>query len=258
MPLNKKGRKIKRAMTKQYGKKKGEKVFYAMENSGKLKKVKKLRGGGADFGAPEKAASRAKAGYGSTAGPDRSKTTAAQDANQRAVVRQAKARQFKENLKSTRKVPNLLQAIQGPTPFATVNFAKNVIFDPMTRYGRKQTAKGETLFGKAVDQPITKDYYRTTGKQLDVMSEEGKQYMKDAGKYDDFTPPPPANSGQDEKCPDGSNPPCVPKSAPAAMPAQASTPVSVSPTGAFGYRVGFRKGGILRQGKPKLAKKGWK
>ena len=36
MPLNKKGKKIKKAMEKQYGKKKGQAVFYAMENSGKL------------------------------------------------------------------------------------------------------------------------------------------------------------------------------------------------------------------------------
>ena len=42
MPLNKKGKKIKKAMQKQYGKKKGEKVFYAMESSGKLKKLLKL------------------------------------------------------------------------------------------------------------------------------------------------------------------------------------------------------------------------
>ena len=41
MPLNKKGKKIKKAMEKQYGKKKGQAVFYAMENSGKLKAVKK-------------------------------------------------------------------------------------------------------------------------------------------------------------------------------------------------------------------------
>ena len=41
MPLNKKGKKIKKSMVKQYGKKKGEDVFYAMENSGKLKGVKK-------------------------------------------------------------------------------------------------------------------------------------------------------------------------------------------------------------------------
>tara|TARA_E500000305_G_scaffold31680_1_gene24044 strand:- start:346 stop:489 length:144 start_codon:yes stop_codon:yes gene_type:complete len=41
MPLNKKGKKIKTSMTKRYGKKKGEAIFYAMENSGKLKNVKK-------------------------------------------------------------------------------------------------------------------------------------------------------------------------------------------------------------------------
>jgi len=35
MPLTKKGRKIKKAVTKTYGKKKGEKVFYAMENKKK-------------------------------------------------------------------------------------------------------------------------------------------------------------------------------------------------------------------------------
>tara|TARA_R100001591_G_scaffold4176_1_gene9650 strand:+ start:114 stop:260 length:147 start_codon:yes stop_codon:yes gene_type:complete len=43
MPLNKKGKKIKKAMVKQYGKKKGQSVFYAMENSGKLKGVKKKK-----------------------------------------------------------------------------------------------------------------------------------------------------------------------------------------------------------------------
>ena len=41
MPLNKKGKKIKKSMVKQYGKKKAEAVFYDMENSGKLKGVKK-------------------------------------------------------------------------------------------------------------------------------------------------------------------------------------------------------------------------
>ena len=43
MPLNKKGKKIKKAMVKQYGKKKGQSVFYAMKNSGKLKSVKKKK-----------------------------------------------------------------------------------------------------------------------------------------------------------------------------------------------------------------------
>ena len=41
MPLNPKGQKIKKEMEKQYGKKKGQSVFYAMEKSGKLKDVKK-------------------------------------------------------------------------------------------------------------------------------------------------------------------------------------------------------------------------
>jgi hypothetical protein len=41
MPLTKKGKKIKKAVLETYGKKKGEKVFYAMENKKKhLKKSK--------------------------------------------------------------------------------------------------------------------------------------------------------------------------------------------------------------------------
>lgn len=39
MPLTKKGNKIKRAMMKQYGKKKGTSVFYASANAGKIKGV---------------------------------------------------------------------------------------------------------------------------------------------------------------------------------------------------------------------------
>ena len=41
MPLTKKGSKIKKAMTKQYGKKKGTQVFYASANKGKIKGVHK-------------------------------------------------------------------------------------------------------------------------------------------------------------------------------------------------------------------------
>jgi hypothetical protein len=37
MPLTTKGKKIKKAMTKTYGKKKGKKVFYASINKGKIK-----------------------------------------------------------------------------------------------------------------------------------------------------------------------------------------------------------------------------
>jgi hypothetical protein len=43
MPLTSKGKKIKAAMAKEYGKKKGEQVFYALENKGTIKGVTKPR-----------------------------------------------------------------------------------------------------------------------------------------------------------------------------------------------------------------------
>lgn len=45
MPLTKKGRKIKAAMTKQYGKERGARVFYASENKGTIKGVSTRRPG---------------------------------------------------------------------------------------------------------------------------------------------------------------------------------------------------------------------
>ena len=41
MPLTKKGSKIKAAMSKEYGAKKGEQVFYASANKGTIKGVHK-------------------------------------------------------------------------------------------------------------------------------------------------------------------------------------------------------------------------
>lgn len=41
MPLTHKGKKIKASMMKEYGAKKGEKVFYASENKGNIKGVAK-------------------------------------------------------------------------------------------------------------------------------------------------------------------------------------------------------------------------
>jgi hypothetical protein len=43
MPLTKKGKKIKSAMEEQYGPKKGEKVFYASQNKGRIKGTHKAR-----------------------------------------------------------------------------------------------------------------------------------------------------------------------------------------------------------------------
>ncbi len=41
MPLTEKGKKIKKALKKEYGEKKGEQVLYAMENKGKVKNMVK-------------------------------------------------------------------------------------------------------------------------------------------------------------------------------------------------------------------------
>ena len=41
MPLTKKGSKIMSAMKKEYGKKRGEQVFYASKNKGRIKGVEK-------------------------------------------------------------------------------------------------------------------------------------------------------------------------------------------------------------------------
>lgn len=44
MPLNSKGREIKSAMDREYGVKKGDKVFYASENKGTITDVTKKVG----------------------------------------------------------------------------------------------------------------------------------------------------------------------------------------------------------------------
>ncbi len=43
MPLTAKGKKIKRAMIKEYGKERGERIFYASENAGTIKGIKKRK-----------------------------------------------------------------------------------------------------------------------------------------------------------------------------------------------------------------------
>jgi len=63
MPLTTKGSKIKSAMTKKYGEKKGEQVFYASANKGTIKGVEKkqeLKKGGAVRKTSSKAKSKAK------------------------------------------------------------------------------------------------------------------------------------------------------------------------------------------------------
>lgn len=44
MPLTEKGKKIKKAMKKEYGNKKGESVFYASQNKGTITGTHKKKG----------------------------------------------------------------------------------------------------------------------------------------------------------------------------------------------------------------------
>lgn len=46
MPLNKKGKKVEKAMEKEYGKEKGKKVFHAAEKKGAVKDVVKKKSKG--------------------------------------------------------------------------------------------------------------------------------------------------------------------------------------------------------------------
>ena len=50
MPLTKKGKKVKRAMKKQYGEEKGEQVFYASQNKGVVTGTHKKGHGSPEFG----------------------------------------------------------------------------------------------------------------------------------------------------------------------------------------------------------------
>ena len=43
MPLTTKGKKIKKALSKEYGAKEGESIFYAMRNAGKITGVERKR-----------------------------------------------------------------------------------------------------------------------------------------------------------------------------------------------------------------------
>jgi hypothetical protein len=217
MPLTAKGKKLKKKFKEQYGKKKGEKVFYAMENSGKLKKVIKAASGrdaGMGMGGKSRGGGRSAPGPGDTGGAGGYDKDTRQFGKVGSSPTSTGGGRPRVTVKTpptvTKNPPTLFQAVKGPTPFMGFNFLKNVVFDPMTRYGREQKAKGETLITqKAVTLPATREYYRTTEKPLDVMSKEGKQYMKDAGLLSDPKVTPPSNSGQDKMCPDGTMPPCV-------------------------------------------------
>jgi hypothetical protein len=150
MPLTAKGKKLKEKFKEQYGKKKGESVFYAMENSGKLKKVIKRRGGGADFGDPGKAQARADKGYGFT-GAAVDKSTKQQTVNHNRNI---------SNI--TGKTTTINTSNRVDPPKKQPNFVQNI------GYQTKQLAAKYLGLGK----PKTKNLsdYRVTTREIGLMN----------------------------------------------------------------------------------------
>ena len=171
------------------------------------RKVRKFKGGGADMGDPGRAQERADRGYGSTAGVDRSAVGPGSN-----YANNVAAQTSKTSSPVTTGL-NLAGSIIGKVP--GVGYAVQAITalgKGLQKTTRTKTAKGETIFGNVktgqAGIPITRDYYRTEGTPLDVMSPKGTQYMKDAGFLKGPKTTTDGGGGEDNICPDGTNPPC--------------------------------------------------
>jgi len=174
MPLTAKGKKLKKKFKEQYGKKKGEKVFYAMENSGKLKKVIKARGGmdasQSDFGGGSKSS-------GGGQGRDR-------DFQQRGMSKADYAKSTQsQNFGGRSKIGPVVKDV----PFkAPLNLAQSLAISqiipfsgPLINIAAKLKYKDRQKFAKK--QGLYRDVYKTTGKVLQPNAPTGKDYLKQAG-----------------------------------------------------------------------------
>ena len=200
MPLTSKGEKLRDKFRGQYGKKKGDSIFYAMENSGKLKKVIKARGGmdasKKDFKTPSSMPT-------ASGNPFSSGYQGAKNTSKQITV----GNQQNTTKKGLPEIGGV--KVIGPSSLA-LGLAKQFIFDPLTKKSRTQKARGETLLGKPKNLPLTKDYYRLTREPLDVMSPKGVGFLKEAGviKPKKIVPTAPTND-KPQRCADGSLPPCA-------------------------------------------------
>ena len=220
MPLNKKGKKIKKAMVKQYGKKKGESVFYAMENSGKLRKVIKARGGDA---ARSDAASGRSAGRSSPSGGGDGRDPSAQYKDSKPLSKESRQALVDQRDRARARI--------SPSTTATGNVLKGI--------GVLGFGIPTQITGRMIDtSPMAFGVPKSTRPKKKMMADTG-------GDNRPQTVQQPIIPG-----PVAINQPIIPL-------AQRRS-ATVSPTGRFGYTVGLKRGGMLRQGKPKLAKKGWK
>jgi len=177
MPLTAKGKKLKKKFEEQYGKKKGQSVFYAMENSGKLKKVVKAKGGmdasKPDFGGGSKS---------SVSGQGRDT-----DFQQRGMSKTDYAKSKQTQNFSGRDTKSKIGPVVKDVPFkpplsATQSFTLGLavpFLGTAINFGAKQQYKGRQKFAKK--QGLYRDAYKTTGKVLQPNAPTGKDYLKSAG-----------------------------------------------------------------------------
>ena len=220
MPLTAKGKKLKKKFKEQYGKKKGEKVFYAMESSGKLKKViKAVSGRDAGMGMSGKSGNFGGDSKGKGRDPSaqfKDKTTLSQKSRQALTEQRERAR-------------GRISPSTTPVGKAIAGTIGAITGMPYLGYqlGKRMVDRSPMAFGVPKSTRAKKD---TTPRDRD---RDGSPPIQPV-----IAGPIPINQPMNQLIP-------IPRIRP-----------TVSPTGVFNY--GFKKGGLLRQGKPKLAKKGWK
>jgi hypothetical protein len=138
-------------------------------------------------------------------------------------------------------IKNKVSGLQIKGPSIALSLAKQFVFDPITKANRLRRAKGNMLIGDK-KMPITRDYYRTENKPLDVMSKDGIQYQKDARLISDKIPlVVRGDSEAQQKCPDGTFPPCITAD-------KINTNV-VKPKNFFNFKA-YNKGGGVPYGPP--------
>ena len=220
MPLNKKGKKILASMEKRYGTKKGKAVFYAMENSGKLKgikaskglMVKKYAGGGMDASKPDFNTRAPSPGDTGGEGGWNTRDNSTNQIGDRNSSPTSTGTPTALSFSQT-KSPNNVSTGNSFMPISMQiigNIANSLTKGYRTTIAKGENILSENILSKEVTLPSTRDYYKTTGKQLDVMSPEGKQYLEDDNRIPKIKPPTLSdnNNYNVSLCPDGTNPPC--------------------------------------------------
>ena len=191
----------------------------------KKKKIKKLRyGGGADMGAPGRQQERAERGYGGTGkgtgGRDPSAATKGKvsDAARQRLEDQRKEARGRISPSTT---PVGMAVAQGIGALTGIPFIGGKIGTRMVDYS-----------------PMAFGVPKSTRPKQTMMADTGGDNRPQTVQQPIIPGPIAINQPMNQLIP-------IPRIRP-----------TVSPTGVFNY--GFKKGGLLRQGKPKIAKKGWK